>query len=253
MQISQNLKLKQSQSLVMTPQLQQAIKLLQLNNLELTNLVNKELEENPFLENENVELDNLENQDTEKTNELDESFENGESIKDEPCNEDFENRWDNDATFDFNGRHSSTDSVDAGSVIEQTLSNKVSLKSILNNQADLEFIDVEDKKIAEILIDYVDENGWITENLGHIEEFSGFKLNQIEKVLEKMQSFEPNGVFARNLKECLKIQLKNENNLDSKKEILIENIDLLGSGNIRGLQKTYRTKRRKTERRNKTY
>ena len=55
MQISQNLKLKQSQSLVMTPQLQQAIKLLQLNNLELSNLINKELEENPFLENESSE------------------------------------------------------------------------------------------------------------------------------------------------------------------------------------------------------
>ena len=237
MQISQNLKLKQSQSLVMTPQLQQAIKLLQLNNLELTNLVNKELEENPFLENESVELDNQNDQDTEKTDELDESFENGESIADEPCNDDFENRWDNDATFEFNSKHSSTDSVDVGSVIEQTLSNKVSLKSILSNQADLEFNDDEDKKIAEILIDYVDENGWITENLEDIEEFSGFKLNQIEKVLERMQSFEPNGVFARNLKECLKIQLINENNLDSKKEIIIENIDLLGSGNIKGLQK----------------
>ena len=55
MQITQNLKLKQSQSLVMTPQLQQAIKLLQLNNLELSDLVNKELEENPFLENESNE------------------------------------------------------------------------------------------------------------------------------------------------------------------------------------------------------
>ena len=237
MQISQNLKLKQSQSLVMTPQLQQAIKLLQLNNLELTNLVNKELEENPFLENESVELDNQNDQDTEKTDELDESFENGESIADEPCNDDFENRWDNDATFEFNSKHSSTESVDVGSVIEQTLSNKVSLKSILSNQADLEFNDDEDKKIAEILIDYVDENGWITENLEDIEEFSGFKLKQIEKVLERMQSFEPNGVFARNLKECLKIQLINENNLDSKKEIIIENIDLLGSGNIKGLQK----------------
>ena len=51
MHLSQNLKLKQSQSLVMTPQLQQAIKLLQLNNIELCDLVNKELEENPFLEN----------------------------------------------------------------------------------------------------------------------------------------------------------------------------------------------------------
>ena len=55
MQISQNLKLKQSQSLVMTPQLQQAIKLLQLTNLELTDLVEKELEENPFLEKQNSE------------------------------------------------------------------------------------------------------------------------------------------------------------------------------------------------------
>ena len=93
---SQNLKLRQSQSLVMTPQLQQAIKLLQLNNLELTNLVNKELEENPFLENESVELENQDNMDKEKTDELDESFKNGESIVDEPCNDDFENRWDND-------------------------------------------------------------------------------------------------------------------------------------------------------------
>merc|ERR1712193_512001 len=189
------------------------------------------LEENPFLENESVELDNQNDQDTEKTDELDESFENGESVADEPCNDDFENRWDNDATFEFNSKHSSTESVDVGSVIEQTLSNKVSLKSILSNQADLEFSDDEDKKIAEILIDYVDENGWITENLENIEAFSGFKLNQIEKVLEKMQSFEPNGVFARNLKECLKIQLINENNFDSKKEILIENIDVLVTKN----------------------
>ena len=199
MQISQNLKLKQSQSLVMTPQLQQAIKLLQLNNLELTNLVNKEMEENPFLENESEELDNKENQDIEKTDELDESFKNGESIADEPRNDDFENRWDNDATFEFNRKHTSKESVDVGSVIEQTLSNKISLKSILNNQADLEFKDDEDKNIATILIDYIDENGWITEKLETIEEFSGFKLNKIEKILERMQCFEPNGVFARNL------------------------------------------------------
>ena len=55
MQITQNIKLKQSQSLVMTPQLQQAIKLLQLNNIELCDMVNKELEENPFLENKSNE------------------------------------------------------------------------------------------------------------------------------------------------------------------------------------------------------
>ncbi len=237
MQISQNLKLKQSQSLVMTPQLQQAIKLLQLNNLELTNLVNKELEENPFLENENAELDNQEDAEIEKTEDLDESFQSGEAISDEPHNNDYENRWDTDNTFDYNNKSSSIESSDAGSVIEQTLSNKVSLKSILKGQAELEFESEKDKNIAEILIDYVDENGWIIEDLENISEFSGFELGEIENILKKMQVFEPNGVFARNLKECLKIQLRNDNNFDNNKEIIIDNIELLGSGNIKGLQK----------------
>ena len=78
MQISQNLKLKQSQSLVMTPQLQQAIKLLQLNNLELSNLINKELEENPFLENETSE--EYKEVSDDNTEDLNESFSSGESI-----------------------------------------------------------------------------------------------------------------------------------------------------------------------------
>ena len=237
MQISQNLKLKQSQSLVMTPQLQQAIKLLQLNNLELTNLVNKELEENPFLENENIELDNQENFSEEKTSDLNESFESGESISDEPHNNDYENRWDNDMSFN-NNRSATFDSPDAGTVIEQTLSNRISLKSILNSQAQLEFKDENDKKISEILIDYIDENGWISESLENISEFSGFSLPELEHILKKMQTFEPNGVFARNLKECLKIQLRNDDKLDNDKEIIIDNIEILGTGNIKGLLKT---------------
>ncbi len=236
MQISQNLKLKQSQSLVMTPQLQQAIKLLQLNNLELTNLVNKELEENPFLENESVELDEKELSNEETTSDLEESFESGESISDEPRNEDYENRWDLETSYDFS-RNNSGDVADAGSVIEQTSSNKISLKSILSSQAELEFANNSDKKISEILIDYIDDNGWITEKLENLSEFSGFELNEIVKVLEKMQNFEPNGVFARNLKECLKIQLINNDSLDKEKEIIIDNLDLLGTGNIKALQK----------------
>ena len=150
MQISQNLKLKQSQSLVMTPQLQQAIKLLQLNNLELTNLVNKELEENPFLENENVELENQENLNEEKTEDLDESFDSGESLSDEPHNDDYDNRWDTEIekSYEFKNSNNSIESSDAGSVIEQTLSNTISLKSILHNQAVLEFKTEKEKKIS---------------------------------------------------------------------------------------------------------
>ena len=145
MQITQNLKLKQSQSLVMTPQLQQAIKLLQLNNLELTELVNKELEENPFLENESSEekVEKFE----EETNDLSESFESGESIADEPKIDDYDNRWDTDLNYQSYGKTTDSDSIDPGSVVEQTLSEKISLKGILKNQAELEFKSQTEKNI----------------------------------------------------------------------------------------------------------
>ena len=127
MQISQNLKLKQSQSLVMTPQLQQAIKLLQLNNLELSNLINKELEENPFLENESSE--EFKEVSDDKTEDLNESFSSGESIADEPKSDDYENRWDTDSFQTYENKNSNYDSFDPGSVLEQTLSEKISLNS----------------------------------------------------------------------------------------------------------------------------
>lgn len=237
MQISQNLKLKQSQSLVMTPQLQQAIKLLQLNNLELTNLVNKELEENPFLENESIELEENNNDADDVTTDLTESYETGESNTDEAQCNDYENRWDTDTSYEFSDRGSARESVDVSSVIEQTLSDSVTLKGILQSQADLEFESETNKKIAHILIDYIDENGWITQDIKEISDFSGFSDIEINKVLKIMQEFEPSGVFAKNLKECLKIQLKNINNLQINKEIIIDNLELLGSGNIKPLQK----------------
>ena len=146
MQISQNLKLKQSQSLAMTPQLQQAIKLLQLNNLELSNLINKELEENPFLENDSSEeLNEVSN---DKTEDLTESFSSGESIADEPKN-DYENRWDTDSFQTYENKNSNYDSFDPGSVLEQTLSEKISLKSILKSQAQLEFTNDREREISE--------------------------------------------------------------------------------------------------------
>tara|TARA_A100001015_G_C14538609_1_gene537011 strand:+ start:312 stop:605 length:294 start_codon:yes stop_codon:yes gene_type:complete len=88
MQISQNLKLKQSQTLVMTPQLQQAIKLLQLNNIELCQLVDKELEENPFLESD-IETSEDEKV-SESTESIIEAFESGESLSDTPSSDESE-------------------------------------------------------------------------------------------------------------------------------------------------------------------
>ena len=234
MQISQNLKLKQSQSLVMTPQLQQAIKLLQLNNLELSNLINKELEENPFLENESSE--EFKEISDDKTEDLNESFLSGESIADEPKN-DYENRWDTDSFQTYETKKTNYDSVDPGSVLEQTLSEKVNLKSILRSQAQLEFKDDTEKKISELLIDYIEPSGWLLQSIEELNSFSGYNKNQIEDVLVRMQQFEPSGVFARNLKECLILQMENQEILTEKNKIIVENLEMLGEGNLKELQK----------------
>ncbi len=235
MQISQNLKLKQSQSLVMTPQLQQAIKLLQLNNLELTNLINKELEENPFIENQSSEEESITQDET--TSDINDSFESGESLEDEPNTGDYENRWDLDTTQMYSNKNYNSDSNDPGSVLEQTYCEKVTLKSILLSQASLEFNDKTQKDIADLLIDYIEPSGLFNQDLSELSSFSGFHLIEIQKVLKKMQNFEPSGVFATNLKECLLLQLQNNDNLSNSKKIIVENLELLGEGNLRELQK----------------
>ena len=88
-----------------------------------------------------------------------------------------------------------------------------------------------------MLIDYIEPSGWILSDINELASFSGFERSEIENVLIKMQNFEPNGVFARNLKECLIIQLKNEDRLTDHKKQIIENLELLGEGNLKELQK----------------
>ena len=234
MQISQNLKLKQSQSLVMTPQLQQAIKLLQLNNIELCELVEKELEENPFLEKDN-QGDQLEQKNDEYTKNVDEAFQNGESQYEDPSKGDYENRWDQDQNL--SSKSNNFDTIDPGSIAEQTISEKVTLKSFLLEQANIAFKTPQEKIVSEILIDYIQPSGWLTTDLIELQNIIGCDENTLNSVLLKMQHFEPTGVFARNLTECLRIQLKNENLLTDGVSLLIENFDLLARGEIKNLCK----------------
>ena len=192
------------------------------------------MEENPFLENESNE-ENVEKFEDE-TNDLSESFESGESIADEPKNEDFDNRWDTDLSYQSYSKSSDRDSIDAGSVVEQTLSEKISLKGILKNQADLEFKSKR-KKIAELLIDYIEPSGWILSDINELASFSGFERSEIENVLLKCKTLNQMVFLQETLKECLIIQLKNEDKLTDHKKQIIENLELLGEGNLKELQK----------------
>ena len=239
MQISQNLKLRQSQSLIMTPQLQQAIKLLQLNNLELCELVRKEIEENPFLEDtsEKVTVDS-DSENEKNTENLIEAFDSGESQKNEPKSDDYENRWDKEPSLSSSSKN--YDTIDPGSVAEQTVSEKITLKSLLNEQLKLESSESNEKIIAEILIDYIDPSGWLTKDINELIEIIGCDEVLIEQVIIRMQKFEPTGVFARNLAECLTIQLKEKKLFDESMNELIANFNLLAKGEIKNLCKICR-------------
>ena len=236
MQISQNLKLKQSQSLVMTPQLQQAIKLLQLTNLELCELVNKEIEENPFLEDSKFQDEKIfESESQSEVDNLEKEFENFNNVNAELKSEKYENTWDKEPSL--TNKKQNFETIDPGSVAEQTLSEKVTLKSILRQQAGIEFTSQEDLFISSILIDYVEPSGWLIHDYDELKEIIGCSEQKIVKILEKMKTFEPSGVFARNLQECLKIQLLAENKLTESVSKLVDNLELLTNGNIKSLSK----------------
>ena len=107
----------------------------------------------------------------------------------------------------------------------------------MKNQAKLEFSDDTEKKISELLIDYIEPSGLLLQSIEELESFSGYKKNQITDVLIRMQQFEPSGVFARNLKECLILQMKDKEILTEKNKIIVENLEMLGEGNLKELQK----------------
>ena len=206
MQITQNLKLKQSQSLVMTPQLQQAIKLLQLTNLELCDLVNKELEENPFLEDSKFEENKDEVDHENETHNLEDEFVSKDAMDSEIKSEAYDNCWDKE--LNCNNKSQNYETIDAGSVAEQTVSEEITLKSVLTDQANLEFDKDDEKFISRVLIDYIDSSGWMTKDLKEISEIIGCEENKVQTIVDRMKDFEPSGVFAQNLQECLTIQLK---------------------------------------------
>ena len=121
MQLIPSLGQKQKQSLVMTPQLQQAIKLLQLGHLEMAEELRKELEENPFLENQSTEEESEIND--EVTNDLSDSIDSGEYLTDEPKNEDYENSYESDyLSNSFKNNVGNNETLDPGSIAEQTIS-----------------------------------------------------------------------------------------------------------------------------------
>jgi RNA polymerase sigma-54 factor len=230
LEIRQSLKL--SQQPIMTPQLQQAIKLLQLSRMEMMDLVRQEEEENPVLEEvaaPSVETEPLEtNYETMST----------------PPPDGKETRGDDEIpTLDWRmGRFSSeakrTEEEEDRPTFENFLTKKATLYDHLLWQIRLSNFDEEECMMATVIIGNLNEDGLLQGSLEEIAAQAGLDLACMEKVIQKVQSLDPPGVAARDLKECLLLQARQIYPSDSLvQQIIQDHLDHLGKKNYQAIAK----------------
>ncbi|MBK1698802.1 RNA polymerase factor sigma-54 [Rhodovibrio salinarum] len=227
MALSQRLELRTSQSLVMTPQLQQAIKLLQLNNLELTSYIEQELEQNPLLERDERDRPQTEAADPRRGDEDDLDDRSGERDWD-AAPDSFSEEMGADWTSGPGSGGGSGADEDALSSIDQRTATTLTLRDHLLEQVHLSLSDPSDRAIAEALVDSLDPAGYLASPVDELADLLGVAPARIEAVLTQLQGFDPAGVFARDLAECLAIQLRERNRLDPAMQTLVANLELAG-------------------------
>jgi RNA polymerase sigma-54 factor len=259
MALTQRLQLRQSQALVMTPQLMQAIKLLQLSNLDLTAYVDAELERNPLLdrdaedegapngangaatsaepgagEAQGVNGHDLEPQRSAGEPQADRSLDDT-SVDDaepgRPRSAEGPAGYSEWAGVGPGGRD------DGDYNLEAYVSAETTLADWLREQLTLAIIDPVQRMIGQYLIDLVDEAGYLAGDLAAAAEKLGTSTAELEAVLGILQSFDPPGVCARDLAECLAIQLKERDRFDPAMQALVGRLDLLARRDVAGLKK----------------
>ena len=260
MAMTAKLELRQSQQLVMTPQLQQAIRLLQLSNMELNAFVDSELEKNPLLErddegpeasvgptidqhrddssdarptsHESEQILDLTSQSAAATSDLDADYEN--VFPETPVGE---------LGPDLSGgswaglKQTMGGSGEEDSSIEAYVANQVSLKDHLTSQLNLAIHDAGDRLIGATLIDLVDDAGYMRGNTVEVAEKLGTSAAHVDRVLSTLQSFDPAGVLARDLKECLALQLKEQGRFDPLIAKFLDALPLLAQHNLQALRR----------------
>jgi RNA polymerase sigma-54 factor len=226
-------------ALVMTPQLQQAIKLLALSNLELGEFVETELERNPLLERDEGDADG------------DSPF--GDSPQAEPA----EASAEADGGLDFDGADpdgagdeswdlalgrpgdgrggSGGGFAERGLGFEDSLTKGVSLREHLERQLAIEVADPADRLIGLHLMELMDEAGYVPGDLVQVGATLGCPPARVEAVLGRLQEFDPPGIFARSLAECLALQLRDRDRLDPAMAALLDNLHLLARREFQAL------------------
>ena len=263
MALTQRLQIRQSQALVMTPQLMQAIKLLQLSNLDLAAYVEGELESNPFLERASEgepstperTLDAAEPRegtaDGQDGDWISQDLETSRTSMEAKLDTDLENVFPDDAgaaaprtskddqpaaysewAGTGGGGHDNGDyNLEAFVSAERTLSDH------LAEQLALTITDPVRRMIGQYLVDLVDEAGYLGGDLADVADKLGAPVAEVEAVFAVLQGFDPPGVCARNLTECLAIQLRELDRCDPAMQALLGRLDLLAKRDLAALRR----------------
>ena len=255
MALGPRLDLRQSQSLVMTPQLQQAIKLLALSNLELENYISEEIEKNPLLETGDLSADRKADDGEQGPDEV---IESGEQASDDILNsgpteaeakidmqgdaDQFannnlpENGGNLDGTLGLNGSSSSSSGGGEAPDFENMLVAETTLTEHLMEQAGA-ILSGADLFVAQHIIDQIDETGYLKADLLELAHRMGVALEDVQRTLKVIQTLEPVGVGARNLSECIALQAQEADRYDPAMARLIDNLDLLAKGALPHLKR----------------
>ncbi len=261
MALGQRLELKQGQGLVITPQLQQAIKLLQLSNLELEAVIETELERNPLLQRDDSdpvgdageadtparESDSGESRELElgdrdtiaANSDLDASASDvyGDDTPAVRERESVVSDSNEGPMVDWSKAGKGGGSFDGDEDMERVLTREKTLTEHLTDQALIAHFSAPEMAIAQVLIDGVDEAGYMRVPLAEIADRLGCELTLVEKVLTACQGFEPTGIMAQSVPECLKLQLIERNRFDPAMQALIDNLELLARRDLSALRK----------------
>jgi len=211
MKIKNTLKLNQSQRTTINLQMQESLQILQLSYSEMIKKINKELEKNPLLEPE--------------------------STKEEK------------KLYNLKSYRNIKESSSKSQYIENTLEQKKNLRDHINEQINIDLDNNEERVIARKFLECIDNNGYINnDDLNkiskklHVLNYN-ITLSLVERILKRIQEFDPPGIFARNLSECIEIQLKSKRLFNSKYHFLVKNLELLAKNDIDLLSKKTRIKK----------
>lgn len=215
MALTPKLTLKPTQTATLTPQMAQSLKLLELGSLDLLEELQTIVTDNPLLS-----LEAPESTDSDLGSSTDGA---------EADNLSYQNTWSGSSSQTFSGSDTP--------FYEMIADTSVTLRDHLSNQINMDFLDPHERFLGLHLIEFIDESGYFRGELSKIGTNLKIPLAQLQSIFSRLQKMDPPGIFARNLAECLKLQLEDRNLLTPALSTLVDNLDLFAQNQIQKIKK----------------